>query len=170
MSRQRQNFGAVGQVTRAMVVVSASWRMVIFLRSNSESGWPHVWQVVSPASSVQGCQRTGFLRVLDGRADALGQFGNVGLAQGGDGNGVVRLIHGHGFERRVLGQGLRDGPRQALPRVWFAQGVRLGRNAHRSFPRSQYCHALARNANKTTSPRDVALPFGPLIRLIGLPG
>jgi len=30
MSRQRQNFGAVGQVTRAMVVVSASCRMVIF--------------------------------------------------------------------------------------------------------------------------------------------
>ena len=38
MSRQRQNFGAVGQVTRAMVVASPSVRMVIFFRSVSDSG------------------------------------------------------------------------------------------------------------------------------------
>ena len=55
-----------------------------------------------------GLHGVAFLRLLDGRADALGQFGNVGLAQRGDGNGVVRLVHGHRFERRVLGQRLRQ--------------------------------------------------------------
>ena len=83
-----------------------------------------------------GLQRVALLRLLDGRADALGQFGNVGLAQRGDGNGVARLIHGHRFERRVLGQGLRHRARQAFARVRLARGVRLGNCAHRSVPRS----------------------------------
>ena len=100
--------------------------MVILRRSNSESGWPQVWQVVSPASRVQGCLAA-LLRLLDRGADALGEPGNVGLAQRGDGNRVVRLVNGHRLERRVLGQRLRDRARQALASVRFAQSVSLGR-------------------------------------------
>src|ERR1051326_3696991 len=53
MSRQRQNFGAVGEVTRAIVVVWASLEMVIFRLSTSESGCSQVWQSPSPASKAQ---------------------------------------------------------------------------------------------------------------------
>ena len=44
MSRQRQKVGAVGQVTRAMVVASPSVRMTIFFRSVSDSGASQVAQ------------------------------------------------------------------------------------------------------------------------------
>src|ERR1035437_5107297 len=85
-------------------------------------------------------QRTGLLGFLDRSADALSQVGNIGLAERGDRNGMVRLINRHRFERGVFGQGLGDGPREELPRVWVAHGARLGRRAHSSVPRSQYCH------------------------------
>ena len=53
MSRHRQNLGAVGQVTRAMVVSSPSWRMLIRRCSSAESGVLQVWQSPLPESKAQ---------------------------------------------------------------------------------------------------------------------
>src|SRR5271156_2443125 len=53
MSRHRQNRGAVGQVTRAMVVASPLLWMVILLISAAVSGVAQTWQSPFPASSEQ---------------------------------------------------------------------------------------------------------------------
>ena len=126
ISRQRQNFGAVGQVTRAMVVVSASWRMVILLPLEIGERLPAGLRRWSrPPAACRAAVSLASWALLDGRADALGQLGNVGLAQGGDRNRVVHPIHGHRFQRRVLGQRVRDRTRQALARVRSGVSSRL---------------------------------------------
>src|SRR5579859_394630 len=53
MSRQRQKVGAVGHVTRAMVVVGPSFWMVILLRSSSDNGVSHEKQSPSPLNKEQ---------------------------------------------------------------------------------------------------------------------
>ena len=53
ISRQRQNFGAVGQVMRAMVVVWPSLWIVILLRSASDSGVSHEKQSPAPLNKEQ---------------------------------------------------------------------------------------------------------------------
>ena len=53
MSRQRQNTGAVGHVTRAMVVMSPSCRMVMRPRSDSGSGVSQLKQSPTPVRSEQ---------------------------------------------------------------------------------------------------------------------
>ena len=54
-SRQSQNRGAVGQVTRAMVVDSPSLLIVIVFCSMAESGASQVRQSPSPVSNAQRC-------------------------------------------------------------------------------------------------------------------
>ena len=108
--------------------------MVIFCRSKSESGWPQVWQLVSPASRVQGCKVPHACACWIVALMRSVSLGTSVLPEGRDGNGVARLIHGHRLERRVLRQRLRDRTRQAPARVRFAWGFSLGRCAHNSVP------------------------------------
>ena len=113
-SRQRQNFGAVGQVTRAMVVALPSVWMVIFLRSFSDSGWLQVAQSLSPASRLQCFAATADCAAASFCGDALGELFHVGATQRGDGNFLAGAVNRHRLQRRLLGQRVGQRTREAF--------------------------------------------------------
>ncbi len=79
MSRHRQNFGAVGQVTRAMVVALPSCRIVMARRSAEESGVAQVAQSDVPSSKPHAprsaadcaCWTVSVIRVVNSASSTL---------------------------------------------------------------------------------------------------
>ena len=127
MSRQRQNFGAVGQVMRAMVVVWPSFWMVIFFRSASDSGVSQLQAIVLAGKQGAMAFGGGGLRGLKFARDAFGELADIGPAQRGDGNFLVRAVNRHRLERRFLGQRVHDRAREAMPVFVAGLGMLFGR-------------------------------------------
>ena len=112
-SRQRQKTGAVGQVTRAMVVARPSVRMVIDWRSSSESGWRQVAHSSLPASRLQWLSH-GRIAPPPVCAKAVRKLVHVGAPQRGHGNLLAGPVNGHRLQGRLLRQSIRQRPRQAV--------------------------------------------------------
>ena len=72
-----------------------------------------------------GVSRAGLLDALNRRADAVGEFGNVGFAQSSNRYGLTGAIDGDGLQCRVLSQGVQHRTRQALAGVKFAHRFAL---------------------------------------------
>ncbi len=131
MSRQRQNLGAVGQVTRAMVVLSPSCLMVMRCRS-----WLGQRRLATPAivlAREQAAMAFGgswIARTQTRRVMRSVSFCDVGPAQRGDGNFLVRAVNRHRLERRFLGQRVHHRARET-PRVFVvAHGASGGWPIH----------------------------------------
>ena len=77
-----------------------------------------------------GSLRVSFLRLADGILNAISELGNIGLANGGYGDGLARFIEDDGLERRVFREDLDHRTGQARWRVRLAGGFRLGYTAH----------------------------------------
>ncbi len=133
MSRQRQNVGAVGQVWRAMVVISPSCRMrdalahLLRQRRVAREAVAFAGQERADVAGVGGLGGFEFLR------DAPGQPGHVRPTERGDGNLLVRAVNRHRLQRRLLDERVRDRAREAMSCLASGWGSILLRLTHVNF-------------------------------------
>ena len=60
------------------------------------------------------------------RGDASGEFFHVGAAERGDGDFLLRAVNRHRLQRRLLGQRVHDGTREASLRLASCGAVSVG--------------------------------------------